>query len=239
VVLKRLPRETVVHRLSVVTKLVTLAILTVATLVNPHWDQIAATAGVVTLAVVAARVPRNAMPRLPAWFWITMLAGLGLSALGHGAGRYLQLVAISTLFMTLSAIVAWTTAMDEVAPAVATLGAPFRRIGLPVDEWAFTTALCVRSLPLLVDEYRILVAARRLRPRERLYRPRVLVATIIDLLTATMVATIRRATDMGEAVTARGGGTRITARPGRFSWRDALVLAVVAGSCAAPAILSG
>jgi energy-coupling factor transport system permease protein len=237
VVLRRLPRETLVHRLSVGTKLATLAALTVATALNPRWSQIAATAAVAALAVLAARVPRTAVPRLPVWFWVTMLAGFGLSALGHGAGRFLQLVALSTLFVALSAVATWTTSLDEVAPALATFGAPLRRIGIPVDEWAVTTALSVRSLPLLVDEMRVMMAARRLRLPAGPRRVRELPGALVDLSTAAMAVTIRRATDMGEAITARGGGRRLASGRGRFARRDALALVVVVAACILPSVL--
>jgi energy-coupling factor transporter ATP-binding protein EcfA2/energy-coupling factor transporter transmembrane protein EcfT len=234
VILRRLPREGLMHRMWVGTKLAVLVLLTVATLLHPSWAQLAATALVVLLAVISARVPRSAVPRFPWWFWLTLAVGLAVAAVGNGTAHYLQLVCLSTLFMVLSAVVAWTTDLGDLAPAVRMLGAPLRRVRLPVDEWAMTTALCVRSLPLIIDECRTSIAARRLRPGVRAIRPEAWAHSLIDLLTAMMAVTIRRATDMGEAITVRGGDA---GRPIRVSWTDAVTVVVVAAACAAPAAL--
>ena len=42
-----------------------------------------------------------------------------------------------------------------------------------------------------------------------------------------MVVALRRATEMGDAITACGGTGRICAHPARPGWRDALAIAVV------------
>jgi energy-coupling factor transport system ATP-binding protein len=237
VILRRLPREGLMHRMWVGTKLAVLALLTVATLLDPSWAQLAATALVVLLAVITARVPRSAVPRFPWWFWLTLAVGLAVAAVGNGTAQYVQLVCLSTLFMVLSAVVAWTTDLGDLAPAVRMLGAPLRRVRLPVDEWALTTALCVRSVPLIIDECRTSIAARRLRPRVRGVRPEAWARSLVDLLTAMMAVTIRRATDMGEAIRVRGGDAKPPGRPIRVSWTDAVTVVVVAAACAAPAAL--
>jgi energy-coupling factor transport system permease protein len=235
--LRRLPREGRMHRMWVGSKLAVLVLLTVATLLRPSWAQLAATALVVLLAVISARVPLSAVPRFPWWFWLTLAIGLVVAAVGNGTAHYVQLVCLSTLLMVLSAVVAWTTDLGDLAPAVRALGAPLRRIRLPVDEWALTTTLCVRSLPLIIDECRTLIAARRLRPRVRGVRPEAWARSLVDLLTAMMAVTIRRATDMGEAITVRGGDAKPPGRPIRVSWTDAVAVAIVAATCAAPAAL--
>ncbi len=237
VLLKRLPGESPMHRVGAVTKLISLALLTIATLLNPSWVQVLALSAVVGLAVVAARVPPSAVPRLPIWFWLIMLIGLALAALGHGAGQYLRLFCLSALFTVLSAVVAWTTELNDVAPALNTIGAPLRRIGLPVAEWAITTALCVRSLPLLLDECRTMIAARRLRTPPQRLQPLVLARSTVDLLAAAMAVTIRRAADMGEAIAIRGGGTGPIRRSGRLGWPDAIGLVAVAVACVLPTAL--
>ena len=62
-------------------------------------------------------------------------------------------------------LVSWTTNTADIAPALAKLGRPLKFFRLPVDDWAATTALALRSFPLLVDEFRVLFAARKLRPK--------------------------------------------------------------------------
>jgi energy-coupling factor transport system permease protein len=46
------------------------------------------------------------------------------------------------------------------------LGRPLRPFRIPVDDWAVALALALRAFPMLIDEFRILFAARRLRPRD-------------------------------------------------------------------------
>ncbi|WP_045386417.1 CbiQ family ECF transporter T component, partial [Mycobacterium kyorinense] len=59
-----------------------------------------------------------------------------------------------------------TTNVAEIAPAVATLGRPLRFLRIPIDEWAVALALALRAFPMLIDEFRVLYSARRLRPRQ-------------------------------------------------------------------------
>lgn len=112
---------------------------------------------------------------------------------------------------------------------------------VPVDELAVVVALCVRCLPLLVDEVRVLVAARRLRPRLGSGDEAVLRRWSqegIDLLVAGLAVAIRRAGALAEAMSARGGTGQIAAPvpgPGRL---DALCCTVVACVCVAAVLLA-
>jgi energy-coupling factor transport system ATP-binding protein len=67
----------------------------------------------------------------------------------------------------------------------------------------------VRTLPLLRDEIRVLIAARRLRPRRRAVTPAARIAAgareLLDLTVAIVASAGRRATDLGRAATQRGG----------------------------------
>jgi energy-coupling factor transport system permease protein len=127
-----------------------------------------------------------------------------------------------------------------------------RKLRVPVDELAATVALCVRCLPLLLDEMRTLLAARRLRPthvagaaedvlradapvhhtsKARRTAQRVL-AEPADLLGAVLAVSMRRAGELGEALTARGGVTTgVGTRPGP-GLSDVVAGLVVAATCA-------
>jgi Cobalt transport protein len=39
---------------------------------------------------------------------------------------------------------------------------------IPVDDWSVALALVLRTFPMLIDEFRVLYAARRLRPKPTL-----------------------------------------------------------------------
>jgi energy-coupling factor transporter transmembrane protein EcfT len=70
-------------------------------------------------------------------------------------------------------------------------------------------ALAVRTLPLLRDEFRVLIAGRRLRasPRATGRRARIVARCreLLDLVVAIVASAGRRASDLGRAATQRGG----------------------------------
>lgn len=253
--LRPIAGTTAMHRLWAGTKLVAVVVVALMLFVQPTWPAIAGGAVLVALAWLVARIPRGALPRLPRWFFIGFAIGALLTVrssqkpIGHLAGIYVswggleewaRIVALSLVVMVAAAVVSWTTPLAEVAPALARLGTPLRWLRLPIDEWAVAIALSIRCLPLLIDEVRTLVAARRLRPSGRLERePRWswLVRDAQDLLFTTLTVSLRRATELGEAMEARGGFGPVsdsTARPG---WRDAVAVLIVAAVAAAGIVL--
>lgn len=266
VLFRPVPGDSPVHRLWAGTKLVAVVVVGITLAQHLTW----VSEGVVAAAVVAtaalARVPLSARPRLGWWLWAVLLVGAVFNLLASQpplvrvAGVTVSLGALDNFALLLSfgltmlvasLLVGWTTPAGELAPAVAVLGAPLRRLRLPVDEWAVAVGLCVRSLPLLVDELQTLLAARRLRPRSRPEaggrpRRRRLVAgggrrrgEAVDLLATSMAVTMRRASEMAEAMTARGGAGTVAVGGRRPGWRDAVALVVVAALfCALPWALS-
>ena len=135
-------------------------------------------------------------------------------------------------------MVSWTTNVAEIAPAVAKLGRPLRALRIPVDDWAVALALALRAFPMLIDEFRVLYAARRLRPKDvaatRRGRFRSVWLEVIDLLAAAITVALRRADEMGDAITARGGAGQISAAPSRPETRlTGVAFAIVLVVCGA------
>jgi energy-coupling factor transport system permease protein len=147
-----------------------------------------------------------------------------------GALNFLRITALSVVLLGLGAMVSWTTNVAEIAPAVATLGRPLKLLRIPVDEWAVALALALRAFPMLIDEFQVLYAARLLRPSQmpsgRRARVRQQSRGIIDLMAAAVVVTLRRADEMGDAITARGGTGQLSASPARPKLADWLTLAI-------------
>lgn len=228
VLLRTLPESSVLHHLWAGTKILGVALLTLVVSLFPGWPAVAIGAGLVVLAAILAKIPRGALPHLPWWLWLSVVVGLALSLLGSGLTEYLQFLALSWILVAISMILAWTTPMSELAPAMAQLLAPLRRLRLPVQEWTVAIALCVRSLPLLSEELRVVVAARRLRSTGGRRTPRGLISDGIGVLAAAMAAAIRRADDMGQAIAARGGTGQLTARVIRPGRRDVFALSTLA-----------
>jgi energy-coupling factor transport system permease protein len=144
--------------------------------------------------------------------------------------NFLRITALSIVLLALGAMVSWTTNVAEIGPAVATLGRPLRVFRIPVDEWAVALALALRAFPMLIDEFQVLYAARRLRPKRipktRKARRRQRALELIDLLAAAMSVTLRRADEMGDAITARGGTGQLSANPARPKLADWVTLAI-------------
>jgi len=249
VLLRPVPGDSAVHRLWAGSKLLMVAGIGVLMTFYPGWVPIAAVGLLVLVAGRIARIPRGVLPSIPGWLWILLFFGgltatfaggspvIDVGSLHLGLGgllNFLRITALSIVLLGLGAMVSWTTNVAEIAPAVATLGRPLRALRIPVDEWAVTLALALRAFPMLIEEFRVLYAARRLRPKDvahtRRGRVRSIWLEIIDLLAAAITVALRRADEMGDAITARGGAGQISASPARPTvvdvWAWVIVLAV-------------
>lgn len=256
ILLREIPGDTPVHRLWAGTKLVSVAGLSVVLSYFPSWGAIGLATCLFLIAWLVARIPAGALPRPPKWFWIVMVVTGGLASVAGGAPHvtiagtvlglggllaYLRFVLIGVVLLLAAAMVGWTTSLGEIAPAVARLMAPLRLVRFPVDEFAVAVALCVRSLPLLVGELRVLLAARKLRPP----RPRTedrptlerWLDELIDVLVAALAVSVRRAGELSEAITARGGTGLIAAQTVKPGKRDLIAILLVAAVCAGAALL--
>ncbi len=92
--------------------------------------------------------------------------------------------------------------------------------------------LSLRAFPMLLDEFRLLYASRRLRPRAVLpdgrKRRRRWAIELVDMLAAGITVALRRADEMGDAITARGGTGQISAAPSRPKKADWVALSILA-----------
>jgi energy-coupling factor transporter transmembrane protein EcfT len=226
IVLRLLPGHSPVHRLWAGTKLLVVVALAVLVSVRPSWTSLVVAAAFVAVGALAARVPAGAVPRLPRWVFVllgvnallTLRAGrpplvhVGTLALSLGGLEdFLLFTGLAVVLLSAALLVGWTTPLGEVAPALATLAAPLRRLRVPVDEWVVAVGLAIRSLPLLVDEIRTLLAVTRLRRPPRRDRPlsrdrvRAAAREIQGVLGTAVVVALRRARDLADAIDARGG----------------------------------
>jgi energy-coupling factor transport system permease protein len=256
VLLRPVPGTSAIHELWAGTKLLAVGAISVLLTFYPGWIAIGLVAVLVLTAARIAHIPRGALPNVPHWLWILLLLG-GMSAAFAGGGptidvggvpiglggllKFLRITTLSFVLLGLGAMVSWTTNVAEIAPAVAALGRPLRWLRVPVDEWAVAIALALRAFPMLIDEFRVLYAARRLRPKRvahgRRARRRRWKLELIDLLTAALTVTLRRADEMGDAIMARGGIGQISALPSRPKQADWIALAITVAVCAAAVAL--
>ena len=254
--LRFVPVASPVHRLWAGTKLVAVLAMGIVLALRPSWPAIGIVGGLVALAIVVGHIPRGAVPYVPRWLLVMVAIGAPLAALSSmpphveigpltlSAGaleEWLRFTVLALVLLASVAVVAWTTELADLAPALRKLLRPLAILRVPVDDVAITTALCVRCLPILLDEVRVLVAARRLRPRvhypSRRERFRAGVLEPIDLLVASVSVSLRRAQEMADAMEARGGAVTPSGGSGPAA-RDALAFLVVA-LVAAAALLVG
>jgi energy-coupling factor transporter transmembrane protein EcfT len=250
-VLRLVPGNTPIHRLWAGTKVLAVIALSIALTVTPTWPALAVVGTVLVAGIGLARIPRGATPHFPRWLWVAMGIGWLLSfissrkplvhiagmTLSWGAGEeWLRLTVLGVMILALALLLSWTTPLAEIAPALAKLGAPLRWVRLPVDELAVAVALGTRCLPLLIDEVRTLLAARRLRHRpgqptdwrSRLQEPHL-------LLSAALLVALRRAAELSRAIEARGGveGVTVPSADGRGpTLADVVALLLVAAAVA-------
>jgi energy-coupling factor transporter ATP-binding protein EcfA2 len=219
-VFRPVPGASALHRIGAAPKLLGLAAVTVTSLLEPGWPAIAVLTVLVVAASVAARLPRTVVPR-PPWWVAAIVVFFGLTAaIGGGIVHYAQSLLLTVLFLALSLLVVWTTRVEELPAAFVRIARPLRKLGAPVDEWAHTLALAVRTLPLLREELRVLIAGRRLRAlppaASRWARIAARCRELLDLVVALVASAGRRASDLGRAATQRGGMQSLEpARPAR------------------------
>ena len=251
VLLRPVPGDSVIHRLWAGTKLIVVAGIGVMLTFYPGWVPTGLVAALIVTTAWLAHIPRSTLPSIPRWLWIAMFIGgatatfsggspvVDIGSVEVGLGgllSFLRITAVSIVLLGLGALVSWTTNVAEIAPAVATLGRPLRPLRVPVDDWAVTLALALRAFPMLIDEFRVLYAARRLRPKEvpttRQARRRRWAIEVVDIISAGITVALRRADEMGDANTARGGAGQISAAPSRPKWADWVALAISILLCA-------
>lgn len=232
--LRQVPGDSLVHRLWAGTKLLVVLLLGLITWVLPSWPALGLVAALLIITALIAGIPLGAIPRPPWWFWGLVVLGGVISAFGNGVDGiivYARATLLGLVLLGMSILVIWTTAMSEIAPAIAKLMRPLRWLKLPVDDWAVSIALCLRGLPMLIDELRMLWAAHKQRPKDGTAGHPAAEMSITDILVASMSSALRRSSEMAEAITARGGTGMLTAYPAGPKGRDWVVMAVVVIAC--------
>jgi energy-coupling factor transport system ATP-binding protein len=208
-VFRAVPGTSALHRLGPATKIAVLVVATIVSFAVPDWPTIAALAVLLATGVAAAKLRLTVIPRVPWPVTAIILLGGAAAAAGSGIVLYMQSLLLTALFFGLSLLLIWTTRVEDLPAAFTRIAWPLRKLGLPVSEWAHAMTFAVRTLPLLRDEFRVLIAARRLRAplRAASRRARALARgrEMLDLIVAVLASAGRRASDLGRTATQRGG----------------------------------
>ena len=250
--LRHVPGDSPVHRMWAGTKLLVVAGVGIAVVAEPSWPSQAVAAALLVAALLACRVPLSAVPRVPVWFlyllafagFIALTAGgkpevhfNGLSLGFGGLIDWLRFTTLTVIVLGYAVVLGWTTHLADLSPALTRLFAPFRLVRLPVDEVVAAVTLCVRCLPLLVDELRTLYAVRQLRHPEVPTTLKGEILNLHDLLVGALVSALRRAREMADAIDGRGGVGAAPKLPVRLRLPDYVALFVTAAGIALIVIL--
>ena len=130
-----------------------------------------------------------------------------------------------------AALLGWTTPLADLSPALGRLLGPLRRVRLPVDELVGAIALSIRCLPLLLEEVRVLRAARRARRPAGARSFKELGDEAVEMVFGALANAIRRAREMAEAIEARGGVPTVAPETHPFARVDVFALGVERVGC--------
>jgi energy-coupling factor transporter transmembrane protein EcfT len=251
-VLRFVPGTSPIHQMWAGTKLVWFGIVSIGLVLWPTWKGVGVGAVMVMGAWLVARLPRGVAPRLPRWIFLIVLLGLviavgaggkpylhvGGAKLGVGGlGEFALFWSIALEVLGLAFLVSWTTPLADLAPALGRLASPLRRLRLPVDEVVGAIALSIRCLPLLLEEGRVLSAARRARRSSPTMSLKEVSEGLEDLIWTALSNSLRRAREIAEAIEARGGVPTVATETHPFALRDGLFVVLTVAGVTAMALL--
>lgn len=243
--LRFVDRPSLLHRAGARTKVLVLIGLVFALSFNPGWPSVGIVWATVVTGIVIGRlgfgvVPKPPRPLLLA-IGLSLIFGLlsggepfvqfGESEVGLG-GVILQLrlfgVTLGLLGLTL--VLGWTTRSADLPAAASWILSPLARLGVPTDEVVAGLTLAVRALPLVANEFSTVAAMSRSEPPGR--DP---IDKGMGVLSTAAVATVRRGTEFGQSIEARGP-VHIDVDHAPWTRADAIVLTVGAALVAAVAL---
>lgn len=251
-VIRYVPGTSPVHRMWAGTKIVSLGALSIGLILWPNWRSVGIGAALILGAILLARLPAGVRPRLPWWLGAMVVLGAVLALLSGGSptvhvgGLRLALGGLDNfgVFMVLAvdvlaaaALLSWTTPLADLSPALGRLLGPLRRVGLPVDEFIGAVALSIRCLPLLLEEARVMRAARRSRRPGEPRSFKELSEEAVETVFGALGNAIRRARELAEAIEARGGVPTAAVERHRLARVDLLGFAASALAVGAMAAL--
>lgn len=251
-VVRFVPGSSPLHRMWAGTKLLGLGVLSIGLLLWPSWRSIGIMSALILVAFLAARLPRGISPRVPRWLGGVVLIGALLALVAGGApevhlgslkfgvgglDNFGRFTVLGIDVLAAAALLGWTTPLADLSPALGKLLGPLRRLGMPVDELVGAIALSIRCLPLLLEEARVLRAARRARRPSEARSFKELSDEAVEGVFGALANAIRRAREIAEAIEARGGVPTPAPETHSFARIDALTLCLCAAAMAAMAIL--
>lgn len=203
------PGSSAVHRAPAGLKLAVLAVLGVALFMTARLDLMAAALLLVLVSGLGvARLPLRVLTSQvrPVWIWLAALFGFHLVVTGPLVGT-VAVLRLLTLLVA-AAVVTATTRVTALVGVIERLTSPLQVFGVRPARIGLVLAMTLRFIPTVADRAARIREAQAARGAEGL-RP----AMVVPLL----VAVLRMATAVGEALDARGAGDVPARRPRRLA----------------------
>ena len=245
VLLRPIPGTSVIHELWAGTKIIVVFAISLLLAFYPGWVPIALWPLLLVLTAKLARIPRGVLPSIPRWLWILLLLGGVTATLGGGepvlhlwsqdveVGGLLKFLRFTALSIVLLGWGPWCRG----PPTSPTSPRPSPR-------WAGRCGRCASRSTTGRWRWRWRCAPSRCCSTSSgcstppggcgpgqccptAGRAAAWLIEMVDLLAAGVTVALRRADEMGDAITARGGTGQISAAPSRpraptgWRWRSA------------------
>ncbi len=167
-------------------------------------------------------------------FWTpgTPLLELGIIHITLEGVRRAVFLALRLILLILgSSVMTLTTTPNQLTDALESLLAPLKRIHMPVHEVAMMMSIALRFIPILIEETNKIMKAQMARGAD-FESGNVLrrLKSMIPILVPLFASSIRRATDLANAMDARcyhGGTGRTKMKPLQYQSKDRVAYVVV------------
>lgn len=156
-----------VHRCDARVKIAALLVFSIAVLAVPGWWAVAVFFATVATAILVARIPlRNVATMLVPVYALAFFSALFNVVADPSVSRLVAGLYFAVRMIVLVAgsfVVCLTSAPSDLLEAFRWFIGPLRRIGVPVDDIAFTLALSLRFIPLIEREFESVRTAQKAR----------------------------------------------------------------------------
>ena len=244
-IFRYIDRSSFVHDIWAGTKIVILTLVSIAVTSFVNWPTLCVMTGFVLIVFIFAKVPIRAIPVPPAWIVVLVLISGIVTGIEAGGKPYVhfgrvvvKLGGVETFFefalfsldiIFLLMIVGWTSKLGEVSSSLARILKPLKKVGLPIDEVVATLSLSIRAVPLVIDEIKTISLVEKQRRKHRpafedAKRVKDVFNEGIDMIIVAITSCLRRATEIGEAIEARGGYSDVVGLSKKLSRKDVFAL---------------
>lgn len=247
-----------IHSLDPRTKLVATLVMVVILFLATNWaSMLFCTAAVALMFALAHIAPSHAIHSILPLSFVIIISALfnlffvqggsilvdwsWLKISEDGVTSALFLALRLTLLLMLGSLLTMTTTSFDITEGMKELLSPLRRIGIPIDEFAFVMGTALGFVPLIANEFSSIRKAQLSRGADLKSSPRRGMSSIVSIIIPMFAGIFRHADKITEAMEARcfqGLAKRTLLQPLAFHPRDAIAFASIAAIAACVVLIS-